>query len=150
MTVTVATTDDAGNPVPAVVGITATDQTVLRMLEKRDRAPRLGAMVLLEDDVRELADAEVYLDPTDPKAAMDTDLLLGAQGWRRFATVDSKKFISVYGDAARRVLGDVQPVVWATGGFGGGGGAELDDMQMAAPAGAGELRTRFGRFTIAR
>ena len=141
VTVTVATTDDAGKPVPAVVGITATDQAVLRMPEKRDRAPRLLEMVMLEDDVKEFADAEVYLDPTDPKAALDTDLLLGTQGWRRFATVDSKKFINVYGVSARRVLGDVQPVVWAAGGL-GGGGAELDDLQMAVPAGAVALGTR--------
>ncbi|MGD0767300.1 MAG: MG2 domain-containing protein [Tepidisphaeraceae bacterium] len=123
VTVTLSTTDDAGRPVAAVVGVTATDQAVLRMPEKRDRAPRLGAMVLLEDDVRELADAEIYLDPNDPKANLATDLLLGTQGWRRFATVDSPKFLEAYGDAARRVLGDVQPVIQtyrAVGGFGGG------------------------------
>jgi len=123
--VTISTTDDAGKPVPAVVGVTATDEAVLRMPEKRDRAPRLGAMVLLENDVRELADAEVYLDPADPKAPRATDLLLGTQGWRRFATVDAKKFIAAYGDPARRVLGDVQPpqpmVRDAFGGRAGGG-----------------------------
>ena len=37
-------------------------------------------MVLLEDDVKELADADVYLDPNDPKAPVATDLLLGTQG----------------------------------------------------------------------
>jgi uncharacterized protein YfaS (alpha-2-macroglobulin family) len=126
VTVTLATTDDAGRPVSAVVGVTATDQAVLRIPEKRDRAPRLGAMVLLEDDVRELADAEIYLDPNDLKSSLATDLLLGTQGWRRFAAVDSKKFVDVYGDAARRVLGDVQPVVWARGGLGGGDMVEMN------------------------
>jgi hypothetical protein len=123
--VTISTTDDAGNAVSAVVGVTATDEAVLRMPEKRDRAPRLGAMVLLENDVRELADAEVYLDPADPKAPRATDLLLGTQGWRRFATVDAKKFIATYGDPARRALGDVQPpqpMIWGdVGGRAGGG-----------------------------
>jgi len=120
VTITLVTTDDAGRPISAVVGVTATDQSVLHIPEKRDRAPRLGAMVLLEDDVKELADAEVYLDPNDPKANLATDLLLGTQGWRRFATVDSAKFLQAYGDAARRVLGDVQPAVVTYGGFGGG------------------------------
>jgi uncharacterized protein YfaS (alpha-2-macroglobulin family) len=110
VTVTIKTTDDAGKPISAMVGVTVTDQSILRMLEKRDRAPRLCEMALLEDDVRELADAEVYLDPTDPRAAMATDLLLGTQGWRRFAMVDPKKFLASCGDPGRRVLGDVQPV----------------------------------------
>jgi uncharacterized protein YfaS (alpha-2-macroglobulin family) len=137
VTVTLATTDEAGRPVAAIVGVTATDQAVLRMPEKRDRAPRLGAMVLLEDDVRELADAEVYLDPSDPKANLATDLLLGTQGWRRFATVDSPKFLETYGDAARRVLGDVQPVIRtyrAAGAFGAEGMVQKD-LDRMAPAG---------------
>ena len=136
--VTVTTTNENGEPVAAVVGITATDQSVLRIPEKRDRAPRLGTMVLLEDDVKELADAEIYLDRGDPKAKLATDLLLGTQGWRRFAAVDSKKFLDGYGDAARRVLGDVQPPVpMAFGhGIGGAGGGMRDQMvafDLAAP-----------------
>jgi uncharacterized protein YfaS (alpha-2-macroglobulin family) len=123
VTVTIKTTDDAGKPLSAIVGVTATDQSILRMLERRDRAPRLREMALLEDDVRELADAEVYLDPADPRAPMAIDLLLGTQGWRRFATVDPKKFLASAGDSARRVLGDVQSVVQVYRGreFGGGG-----------------------------
>jgi uncharacterized protein YfaS (alpha-2-macroglobulin family) len=139
VTVTLATTDDAGRPVAAVVGVTATDQAVLRMPEKRDRAPRLGAMVLLEDDVRELADAHVYLDPNDPKANLATDLLLGTQGWRRFATVDSHKFLEVYGDAARRVLGDIQPVTRYSSFGVRGGEMELKDQDRVAAEGASAL-----------
>ena len=144
VTVTITTTDDAGKPVAAVVGMTVTDQSVLRMLEKRDRPPRLSAMVLLEDDVRELADAEVYLDPNDSKSAAATDLLLGTQGWRRFAAVDSEKFIAAYGDAGRRALAVMQPVVFDTldsalggSGFGGGGGAHMEAFRLAVPASTG-------------
>jgi alpha-2-macroglobulin-like protein len=108
---TVTTTDEDGKPIGTVVGITATDESVLRMIEKRERAPRLGAMVFLENDVRELADAEVYLDPNDPQASLATDLLLGTQGWRRFATADQTKFLAEFADEARRVLADRQPVV---------------------------------------
>jgi hypothetical protein len=101
---TVRTTDDRGNPVSAVVGLTVTDDSVLEMIEKREQAPRLPAMVFLEDDVRELADAHVYLDPENPEAPMALDLLLGTQGWRRFAFVDAPAFIEKHGDAAKRVL----------------------------------------------
>src|SRR5262249_2843840 len=82
----VITTDEAGKPVGAVVGLTVTDSSVLEMIDKREQAPRLPVMVLLENEVRNLADAHVYLDASDPKAPLATDLLLGTQGWRRFAT----------------------------------------------------------------
>ncbi|MEK7703665.1 MAG: MG2 domain-containing protein, partial [Myxococcota bacterium] len=82
---TVRTRDAHGKPVAAVVGVTITDESVLEMVEKREQAPRLPVMVLLEDDVRELADAHVYLDPQNTKAPLAVDLLLGTQGWRRFA-----------------------------------------------------------------
>jgi len=100
----VATTDDDGSPVGAVVGLTVTDSSVLEMIDKREQAGRLPVMVLLESEVRDLADAHVYLDETNPKAPLATDLLLGTQGWRRFATIDPKSFTARYGDAARRVL----------------------------------------------
>src|SRR5207247_8506542 len=67
-----------------VVGLTVTDSSVLEMIEKREQAPRLPVMVLLESDVRNLSDAHVYLDESNPKAPIATDLLLGTQGWRRF------------------------------------------------------------------
>jgi hypothetical protein len=38
-------------------------------------------------------DAHVYLDEKDPKADIATDLLLGTQGWRRFAFVNPRTFI---------------------------------------------------------
>src|SRR5437667_2942712 len=54
------------------------------MIEKREQAPLLPAMVLLESEVQNLADAHVYLDESNPKSPLATDLLLGTQGWRRF------------------------------------------------------------------
>ena len=101
---TVKATDADGNPVSAVVGLTVTDDSVLEMIEKREQAPRLPVMVYLEPEVEDLADAHVYLDPKNPKAPMSTDLLLGTQGWRRFALVDLPKFIEQHGDSARRVV----------------------------------------------
>ncbi len=101
---TVTTTDEHGDPLSAVVGVTVTDDSVLEMIEKRRQAPRLPVMVYLESDVRDLADAHVYLDRANPKAPVAVDLLLGTQGWRRFALVNWVKFIEEHGDAARRSL----------------------------------------------
>src|SRR5206468_2978155 len=84
VTLRVATTDDRGRPVDAMVGLTITDSSVLEMIEKREQAPRLPVMVLLENDVKNLSDNHVYLDENNPKAPLATDLLLGTQGWRRF------------------------------------------------------------------
>jgi alpha-2-macroglobulin-like protein len=84
VTLRVTTTDATGKPVGAVVGLTVTDSSVLEMIEKREQVPRLPVMVLLENDVRNLSDAHVYLDENNPKAPLATDLLLGTQGWRRF------------------------------------------------------------------
>ena len=55
-----------------------TDDSVLEMIEKREQAPRLPVMVLIESDVRELADAHVYLDPENAEAPKAMDLLLGS------------------------------------------------------------------------
>lgn len=102
--ITITTTDDQGAPLSSVVGVTVTDDSVLEMIEKREQAPRLPVMVYLESDVRELADAHVYLDSGNPKAPLAVDLLLGTQGWRRFALVNLAKFLEEHGDAGRRAL----------------------------------------------
>lgn len=101
---TIKTTDANGKPVPAMVGLTVTDDSVLEMIEKREQAPHLPVMVYLEPEVDDLADAHVYLDKKNPKAPIATDLLLGTQGWRRFALMDLPKFIEARGDQARRVV----------------------------------------------
>jgi hypothetical protein len=82
----ITTTDEKGKPIGTIVGVTVTDSSVLEMVEKREQAPRLPVMVLLEKEVKDLADAHVYLDDTNPKAPLAVDLLLGTQGWRRFTT----------------------------------------------------------------
>lgn len=101
---TVSATDEAGNPVEAVVGMSVTDDSVLEMIEKREQAPRLPVMVLIESDVKELADAHVYLDSGNPVAPKALDLLLGTQGWRRFAIVNVAEFLKEHGDDGRRAL----------------------------------------------
>ncbi|MAE67737.1 MAG: A-macroglobulin complement component [Phycisphaeraceae bacterium] len=109
VTLNVLTRDERGRPIGAVVGLAATDDSLLEMIETREQAPRLPVMVLIENDVRELADAHVYLDESDPDAPRALDLLLGTQGWRRFAFVDPLNFIATHGDAAQRVLAMRRP-----------------------------------------
>jgi hypothetical protein len=104
VTLRIHTDDETGKPVSATVGLTVTDSSVLEMIDKREQAPRLPVMVLFENDVRNLWDAHVYLNDDDPTAPLATDLLLGTQGWRRFATVDTTRFVAAHGDAARRAL----------------------------------------------
>lgn len=105
----IKTTDSDGKPVSAVIGLTVTDDSVLEMIEKREQAPRLPVMVLLEKDVQELADAHVYLDSRNPEAPLAVDLLLGTQGWRRFAFLNTTEFVAKHGDNARSVLALTMP-----------------------------------------
>ncbi|MFT3712677.1 MAG: alpha-2-macroglobulin family protein [Archangium sp.] len=103
VTLKVKTTID-GKPAPAFIGLTVTDDSVQEMIDRREQAPSLPVMVFLESDVRELADAHVYLDAANPKAKVAVDLLLGTQGWRRFATYNVGEFINREQDEGRRVF----------------------------------------------
>ena len=134
---TITTLDENGEPVSAVVGVTVSDDAVLEMIEKRRQAPRLTVMVLLEPEVRELADAHVYLDESDPNAPQALDLLLGTQGWRRFAFHEAQAFVREHGDAARRVLALRVAQQWRRAGHGGWAGIEKGlgrVVDAAAPA----------------
>ncbi len=117
VTLHVTTTDDTGRPIGALVGLTVTDSSVLEMIDKREQAPRLPVMVLLESEVHDLSDAHVYLDETNPKAPLATDLLLGTQGWRRFATAGSGFLNGSITDwSSRRIAGaTVRAMNTATG-----------------------------------
>src|SRR5262249_31413657 len=62
---------------------------------------------LLEKEVRNLADAHIYLDPSNPKAPLATDLLLGTQGWRRFATAGTGTISGIVRDSSGAVIPNV-------------------------------------------
>ncbi|MEO0474565.1 MAG: alpha-2-macroglobulin family protein [Planctomycetota bacterium] len=132
---TIKTTDQDGKPVAAVTGVTVTDDAVLEMIETREQAPSLPAMVFLEQEVQDLADAHVYLDPNNEDAAEQLDLLLGTQGWRRFALVNMEEFLEEHGDDARRMLAlrirmvrEIRKLAEARGG--GEGGLFGDDQAV--------------------
>ncbi|MBM4781239.1 MAG: A-macroglobulin complement component [Archangiaceae bacterium] len=105
---TVKTSID-GKPTSAVVGVTVSDESVFEILERREQPPSLPVMVLLESDVQELADAQVYLDPKNPKSKLAVDLLLGTQGWRRFGLLRVTDFLARHQDRAERALALYQP-----------------------------------------
>jgi hypothetical protein len=128
---TVTTNDEAGKPTSAVVGLTVSDDSVLEMIERREQAPRLPVMVLLEADVYDLADAHVYLDPKNSQAPAAVDLLLGTQGWRRFAFVDMTSFTAKHGDRARRALALRLPTLDEQARLGGFGGGDFDARAWA-------------------
>eukprot|EP00966_Prymnesium_polylepis_P172279 3983832-Prymnesium_polylepis.1 len=102
---TLRTTDAAtGAPVPATVGVCVSDEGTRRLVDELRRAPGLEPALLLEREVRELGPSADYLQDN---AASDLalDLLLGTQGWRRFAFAASpRQAITACGDAMRRVL----------------------------------------------
>jgi hypothetical protein len=131
---TAKTTQD-GKPVSAVVMLTVTDDAVLELIEKRDQAPQLPVMVLLEPEVKELADAHVYLDEKHPKARLAVDLLLGTQGWRRFALADAVSFVARHGDMARRALAVRVPTAYYGDDFDNFSEAEALEEDMGAMAG---------------
>ncbi len=108
----IMTTDADGNPIPAIVGLTVTDDSVLEMIDTREQAPRLPVMVLLENDVKDLADAQIYFDPQNENSDLAVDLLLGTQGWRRFAYSKIEKFLAEHGDDARRALAIRLPEIY--------------------------------------
>ncbi len=99
-----------GQPVQAYVGLTVTDDGTLEMIEDRRKAPRLPVQVFVEPEVRELADASIYLSD-DENAPEALDLLLGTQGWRRFAHMSLDEFVEKHGDNAKRVIAVYDPQV---------------------------------------
>lgn len=143
---TVKTHDLAGAPVPAMVTLSAVDDAVLETVERRERAARLPVEALLGGEVRELMDAASYLEGGE-KGARRTDLLLGTQGWRRFAFVDAQAFAAAQGDKGARALCWVQPSgqgIAANDAFGGeelaGAGPLMDGARFeGAPRGRGPV-----------
>lgn len=137
VTLKIKTTLQNGEPVEAMVGLTVTDDAVLEMIEKRMQAPRLPAMVLLENEVDHLEDANIYLK-VGPDSAKAVDLLLGTQGWRRFAYDDAKAFLIAHEDKAQRVLAFRRAIELQGWGDEGGGGGAIRPDGAPAPRGAVE------------
>ncbi|MEQ8764211.1 MAG: MG2 domain-containing protein, partial [Planctomycetota bacterium] len=98
---TVHTTDESGEPVSAVLGVSVIDSATRDILDE----PRIGLLeqALFFADVEELEDIEDFVT-TDADSARHIDLVLGTRGWRRFGWLKPDELIAEHGDAARRVL----------------------------------------------
>jgi hypothetical protein len=85
VTLTVETRDAKGKGVPADVALAVVDDTVLRFADDKKTAAILAQTYLLpEMPGQEVLEPNFYFSK-DPKAPEAMDLLLGTQGWRRFA-----------------------------------------------------------------
>jgi hypothetical protein len=92
-------------PAPAVLLVSVVDKSVITMADEKT-ARAMPTHYLLTSEVRrpeELEYADILLGAY-PKAAQALDLLLGTQGWRRFAEQSPGDFRKNYKDDAERLL----------------------------------------------
>jgi hypothetical protein len=97
--------NDKGELTPAIVLLRVIDKSVLtRAGDKTLRS--MPAHFLLTTEVRRPEDLEYadFLLGSHPQAAAALDLLLGTQGWRRFAEQDPAKFRREQKEEAERLL----------------------------------------------
>ena len=147
VTVKVRTSDEKGKPVSAMVTAAVVDDAVLETVDRREQMPRLPVQVLLEGEVARLYDPHVYLEDGE-KAALRVDLLLGTQGWRRFAFFHIDDFLAEHEDSAERVLATRRPPPPpprpVLRGFGGGipGGGPPMPQAMPRPMAARPMAVR--------
>ena len=100
--VVVEARDEAGAPVRTVIGASVVDRSVLALGEDR-KAPSLPLQFLLATEVDALEDAALLAGGEGSARAVD--LLLGVQGWRRFAWRDRGAFLAAHPGEAARILG---------------------------------------------
>jgi uncharacterized protein YfaS (alpha-2-macroglobulin family) len=103
--VSVKSTDAQHQTAPAIVMVAVVDKSVLKLADEKTYRS-MPAHVLLTSEVRrpeDLEHADFLLGQT-PAAAQALDLLLGTQGWRRFAEQDPGKFQKERGEEAQRLL----------------------------------------------
>ena len=104
---------EKGEPAPAVVLLRVVDKSVVTLAD--DKTLRsMPTHFLLTTEVRRPEDLEYadFLLGPHPQAAEALDLLLGTQGWRRFAEQDPNKFRQEQKEEAERLLvtiGQSQP-----------------------------------------
>jgi hypothetical protein len=98
------TYDETGAPVPAALGVSVVDEGLLKLAA--EDAPSMVTHYMLATEVakpKDLEEADFYLAP-GAKSAEALDLLLGTQGWRRFAWTDPGQFVKKHGDDAQHYL----------------------------------------------
>jgi hypothetical protein len=105
VTLNVTARDEQDRPTGAVVLLSVVDQRTLKMADEKT-ARSMPTHFLLTTEVRKPEDLEHadFLLSDGPKAREALDLLLGTQGWRRFAEQDPARFRKEHRDDAERLL----------------------------------------------
>jgi hypothetical protein len=105
VSVTFKATNEKEEPVPAVVTVAVVDKSVITLADEKT-ARSMPTHFLLTTEVRkpeDLEHADFLLGPS-PKAKEALDLLLGTQGWRRFAEQNPDQFRQKNPEDADRLL----------------------------------------------
>jgi hypothetical protein len=97
--------DESGKQVPAIVLAKVVDKNVLTLADEKT-ARSMPAHFYLTSEVRKPEDLEFadFLLTDHDKARAALDLLLGTQGWRRFAEQNPSKFRNEQKDEAEKLL----------------------------------------------
>lgn len=100
-TLKVRTTDESGRPVAALLGMSVSDLAVRSFVEE----PRIGlaSQASFFADVEPLEELGDFA-PANANARRNIDLVLGTQGWRRFAWSKPDDVKSLPEDRGRRLL----------------------------------------------
>ncbi len=102
---TVTAANEKAQPAPAIVMVAVVDRTVLKLADEKT-ARSMPAHFYLTTEVRRPEDLEYadFLLQPHPKARAALDLLLGTQGWRRFAEQNPNEFRQKFHEDAERLL----------------------------------------------
>src|SRR5262249_60823007 len=107
-TLTVQARNENEESAPAIVMLAVVDKSVITMADEKT-ARSMPTHFLLTTEVRRPEDLEYadFLVGPHPKASAALDLLLGTQGWRRFAEQNPNEFQQKFGDDAGRLLATI-------------------------------------------
>jgi hypothetical protein len=105
VTMTCTADNEQQQPAPAVVLFSVVDQGIIKLADEKT-ARSMPAHFFLTTEVKKPEDLEYadFLLGDHPKAAQALDLLLGTQGWRRFAEQDPAQFRQKEKQDAERLL----------------------------------------------
>jgi len=105
MALGIRATDEKGQAAPSILYLAVVDRAVLDHANDRTARSMPTHFYLMTEvrDAEDLEDADFLLSE-DPLAPVALDLLLGTQGWRRFAEQEPAAFRARYGQAAERLL----------------------------------------------
>jgi len=101
----ITSTDETKKLAPAIALVSVVDKAAFSLVD--DKTLRtIPTHFMLTSEIRQPQDLENadFLLRDNPLAATSVDLLLGTQGWRRFAEQDPEKFRETNGAEAERLL----------------------------------------------